>query len=126
LSARKPALVERNRRFRQPSHTAPALTCRVLESYTGIVWLEKVPRALNDWALWEYGGVALLAVGRWLFSRSSQSPNAANEPGMILTPKGWQLDNRRLNAAGALPPSLSTVRHGNATRSNTSGRGKSE
>ena len=75
------------------------------------MWLGKLYKVLSDWALWEYGGVALVAVGRSLFSRSSDPPaSAANEPGMILTPKGWeldnrrlQLDNRRLNAARRSP-----------------------
>jgi hypothetical protein len=105
----KPAAVDGPSLIPPASHTV-GLDVPSSQTYTGVVWLERVPKALSEWALWEYGGVALLAVGRWLFSRSSQPPNAANEPGMILTPKGWeldnrrlQLDNRRLNAAGRSP-----------------------
>jgi hypothetical protein len=66
------------------------------------VSFEKYLRHLaNDWTLWEYGGAALLAVGRSLFSRSSSEPppSAATDPGMTLTPKGWEKDNGRLSAA---------------------------
>jgi hypothetical protein len=62
---------------------------------------DKVVKILSDWSLWEYGGAALLAVGRSLFSRSSSQPppSAASDPGMTLTPKGWEKDNGRLSAA---------------------------
>jgi hypothetical protein len=68
--------------------------------YTGVVSLEKIIKELGDWGLWEYGGVALLAVARALFAGSSQPPpSAASDPGMTLTPKGWEKDNSRLSAA---------------------------
>jgi hypothetical protein len=72
------------------------------------VSLEKVFKAVSDWGLWEFGGAALIAVGRFLFSHSSEPPpSAASEPGMTLTPKRWQLDNRRLSSA--LGPSRSAM-----------------
>jgi hypothetical protein len=56
----------------------------------------------------------LFVVGRPLFFRSSEPPSAASEPGLILTPKGWEFDNRRQNAAGGLTHSRLTMHRNNA------------
>jgi hypothetical protein len=71
-----------------------------------------VLKAMSDYAVWEVGGATLVVIGKSLFSESSKSPTAANEPGRALTPKGWEIDNRRLSDAGALRLSHSP-RHGN-------------
>jgi hypothetical protein len=83
------------------------------------VSIEKVFKEFNDWALWEYGGAALIAVGRSLFARSSSQPppSAASDPGMTLTPKGWELDNSRLKGASEAGSSRSFKgRRGSAER----------
>ena len=65
--------------------------------------LDKVLKALKDYAYWEISGSALLFFGRSIFSwLATSNASPANERGMILTPKGWELDNQRLRAGGAL------------------------
>jgi hypothetical protein len=84
------------------THYALGLDPPSSQPYTRVVALEKYLRHLaNDWSLWEYGGAALIAVGRSLFSRSSSEPppSAATDPGITLTPRGWEKDNGRLSAA---------------------------